>query len=327
MAIVLFICAIVALVKAKQSSEKAWEKVLGDATSYKTFVELTDDVINFKREGFELPITNKLSEIKAVEKFGSTIVILFSNNTSMTLSAYDETSDEKLLATQQICNKRASSQKSFVGKTALQLNICTFILAIFASMVLSGAFTFSTNAWIQYSYIMYFFAIIPLIVFVASIILKSKKGRTSAIVVLICIALWGSFRFYFNDAIKYDTAMIDNLEQRINYQLPDAERLITQDLYYYTESIGKFSEEDAIKFENEIKESNIWMGKPKLDTSKQFGKNLDDELNKYNYCLVYNEMGQYFYGSQDNISWEYCILMAYRVDTHTFIILYDFTRV
>lgn len=327
-AIVMFVCVIVSIVKTKQNSEQAWKRVLGDATSFKTLVELTDDEsISFKREGVELPIIHKLADITNVDKFGSTIVIMFKDNTSMTLSKDNETDDlEKLLAIEQINSQRLASQKSFVGKTSLQICICTLFLATFVSMALSGAFTFGTAAWIQYSYIMYFFAIIPLCVLVVSIIFKSKKGRTSALVLIACLALWGSFRFYFND-ITYDTALIGDLEQRINYQLPNAERLITEGSFYYTASVGKFSKEDADVFERKIEESDIWMGEPKFNKRNQFGKVMDDKLSKYDYFLVYDEVEQRHYGSQDTINWENCILMAYRVDTRSFAILYDFKRV
>ena len=162
---------------------------------------------------------------------------------------------------------------------------------------------------------------------VVSIFFNSIYCSTSAIVLLVCLALWGSFRFYFNGSTTYDTAFIDNLEQRISFELPDTERLITEDRFYYTQSVGKFSEEDAVIFEQKIKESDVWMGKPKIDRINQFGQMLDKELSKYDYCLIYNEIGQYYYGSQDRIYWDNCILMAYRADTKTFIIMYDFKRV
>ena len=171
---------------------------------------------------------------------------------------------------------------------------------------------------------MYFFAIITLIIFIVSIVLKSKQGTIVAIVAIAFIALFGSFRFFFNSQIIYDTSRLNSLEQRLNYELPEADRMITMDNFYFSESVGKFQGNAFVDIETSIKNDENWLNELSLDTVNKVSNAVSNELKNYNYFLLYDEVKQVYYDTQDNFYWSNCILMAYRFDTHSFVILYDF---
>lgn len=325
--IALLISVLAVFFKIKSSSGKLWERTFGQITCFNTLIEIDNERISIKREGLERVTTKQLTDITKIEKFGATIVILFSDNTSVVLSRTAQNEDfERLLANEQIKLKMSLSKKSFVNRMSILLNVCNVLVAYFLSFILSDALTLGNVAWIQYSYIMYFFAIVPLALLIASIILKSKQGAGFAIVAIVFIALFGSFRFVFDSQISYDTSILNYLEYRIDYELPEAERLITTDGFYFFESIGKFQEDAVVDFEKAIKNDNNWLIELKLDTSNSVNNAVLNEMKNYNYFLLYDESGQYYCNSQDNFDWNNCILMAYSSNTHSFKILYDFQR-
>lgn len=326
----LLVSLFVFIFRTRKSAEKAWESVFGQNTSLCTTIELVQEgSLSIKRESFNSIKIVKLSEIKNVEKFGSAITLMFSDSTSLTLSPNAETKDlNNLIEIEQINSKRISSRKSFIDKTLIQLCICIFLLSFFVSFIISDAFTLSTVAWIQFSYIMYFFAIFPLIVSIVSMILKRRKVAIIAIITIAFIALFGSFRFFFNSRINYDTNVLNDVEQRLDYDLPDANRLITKDDVYFTSSVGKFNENKLlVDLENNIQSENKWISNLDLDTTETVNRLIAEKTKNFNYFMVYNEKSKIYYDSPIVKDIKDCIIFAYKIDTHTFCALYDIENI
>ena len=309
----------------KSTSEKLWCKAFGQITHFSTFIEVDNERISIKREGFDHLIIKQLSNITRIEKFGAAILIMFSDQTSVVLSRKTEVEDfEDFLEKEPIKSKISLSHKSFINKMLILMSACTLFIAFILSYAISEAFILGSVAWVQYSYIMYFFEIIPLIIFVIAIILKSKRCAVVAIAIIGFIALLGSFRFFFNSQIDYDVSRLNNLEYRINYELPEADRMITMDRTYFSESIGKFQSDAIVDFEKAITNSTNWLNELNLNTDNNVDYAVLNKLKHYDCFLLYDEVGQFYYGQMDNIDWYNCILLAYRLDTHSFVILYDF---
>ncbi len=284
--IAILISVLVIFFNIKSYSEKLWESVFGQITYFRTKIEMDNENISIKRDGLEYVTTKPITDIIKIEKFGADVVITFADKTSVVLSQDAETNDfESFLAKEQINAKISFSQKSFVNKIMVLLSICTFIIAFLLSYIFSDALILGVAAWIQYSYIMYFFAIITLIIFIVSIVLKSKQGTIVAIVAIAFIALFGSFRFFFNSQIIYDTSRLNSLEQRLNYELPEADRMITMDNFYFSESVGKFQGNAFVDIETSIKNDENWLNELSLDTVNKVSNAVSNELKNYNDIL------------------------------------------
>lgn len=324
-AIAILISVMIMVFNVKSTSEKLWCKAFGQITHFRTFIEIDNERISIKREGFDHLIIKQLSNITRIEKFGAAILIMFSDHTSVVLSRKTEVEDfEDFLEKEPIKSKISLSHKSFINKMLILMSACTLFIAFILSYAISDAFILGSVAWVQYSYIMYFFEIIPLIIFVIAIILKSKRCAVVAIAIIGFIALLGTFRFFFNSQIDYDVSRLNNLEYRINYELPEADRMITMDRTYFSESIGKFQSDAIVDFEKAITNSTNWLNELNLNTDNNVDYAVLNKLKHYDCFLLYDEVGQFYYGQMDNIDWYNCILLAYRLDTHSFVILYDF---
>lgn len=321
-AYILFYC-----IRVRKASQKAWTDILGQVNSCKSNIELiNNETINIKRDCSDITISKRIADITCVKKYGDTVVLLFSDNTSFTLSRIDGLEDlSQLLATEQISKRKSTCQKASINKLTLQLSVSAFVFAFLISYIVSDAMNLSLSAWIQYSYIMYFFAVIPIGLLIINIIFKNIKGTSFALATVVVIALFGSFNLYFKSQINYDVSLINNLEQRVNYSFPEPSRLITQDNFYYTTSIGKFEESKALDdFEQSIQSNDNWISKLNLEPTNNVNSLIIKKAQDYQSFLIYNERNQQYYHEQDNIDIVNCVLVAYNSNTNVFLIIYDF---
>ena len=323
---VLLIGALRFVFKTVKASQEAWRNAFGTEDVFNSQAEIIDnETIVVKRSSLGIERQKKISDIALVERFKNTIVIVFSDNTSFTLKTDNSIKQDcTLLDCKAINQKLANNQKSFSKRLSIQAGSMS-LLAAFICCFASTSYAFGERVITECSYFAYPFIVIPCVALVFDVLYKNKSGVLITLVAIFFLSVLGSFSLVFKSQINDDPSLLNNLEQRLHYELPEADSLVTKNTGYYTESSGKFNEENAAIFENSIKENGNWIDKSDLAKDYTVNQEVDNALSKYNYILIYNEIGQYYYGAQDRIYWKNCILMAYRVDTHSFTIMYDFT--
>lgn len=184
---------------------------------------------------------------------------------------------------------------------------------------------FGMSGMIRYSWIMYFFIPVYIILLIRLI---SRYGKKKLIIInnFICIILlviFGSYRFLFN-GISYNDDKIKIIEQEVGLNLPDKIKISTEVYPTYEISRIKITDNQCkIEFESEIEKNIFWKKELGTKISSLLPFDIEHDILFFDYFVFYNSTKCEYNVYPDDGKHE-CVFIAYDCDLQRLIILNDY---
>lgn len=154
---------------------------------------------------------------------------------------------------------------------------------------------FGVVGTVRYSWIMLLFIPIGILSILIGVKLKQNKEKfkRNFIIAFICLPLlviFGSYRFIFKDIISYSNDSILFVEEKININLPDKLKVVSQNNTSYVLTYAKIDDINEKKiFELEILNDLKWIDTLSSSLKGSLPLNIQVEVELYEYYLVFNE--------------------------------------
>ena len=190
---------------------------------------------------------------------------------------------------------------------------------------------FGVGGIVRYSWIMLLFTPITLTSLILGFYLKKQKlkYKKNIYVSIICLPLlliFGSYRFIFNSIISYDDSQIIEVEDKIEFDLPNELKLVT--INYEDECVityAKITNENAKKdFEENVSKSNLWTNSLSTKMSGILPYYIQIETTNFDYFLFFNETSE-SYSQTSFFEGEYkLVFVAYDLENGKLIVLNNY---
>ena len=162
-----------------------------------------------------------------------------------------------------------------------------------ASMI-GEAYIFGVAGIVRYSWIMLIFIPLGILSILVGIKLQQNKQsyKKNFIIAVICLPflmIFGSYRFVFNSDISYDINKVLQIEEKINFEIPNEIKVATNKLDLYDISYVKFiNNESKEAFEQEIRNNTIWQKELNSEIKSLLPLDIQYETEVFEYFLFYN---------------------------------------
>lgn len=224
-----------------------------------------------------------------------------------------------------VVDNKTEKDKKLLGKILFYEVLFSPVVAICWSSVVGEAAIFSVAGIIEYSWVSFMF--IPVVILSIRHGLKLKKENLSykknLIIAFIClplIILFGSCRLVCMN-YSYEVYKVNDVERKINLDLPRDIRTATVTLESYSISYVKINDhEQRQAFEAELESNDLWKSTSNTEAKDLLPLDVQQKLKPYEYFAFYNvTTGEYNTGSE---SGEYeAVYIAYDSDLHRLFII------
>ncbi len=216
-----------------------------------------------------------------------------------------------------------------LGNIIFVISIIVFPLCGFLSIAIANADVFDSLDVIRYSYVMYLFVPIGILSLVFGGLLKKhgckyKKNYVIGIIVIVLMALFGSYRFVFSGMINFKTEYIAEISSQTGVPFPDEVKSATEVYNDCKKSYAKLSGEEKLKFDENIKNDGKWADRISSTIQNGFPFMVEAELSSYDYYLFYNKTTNEFNRYPPNEGDYDVVLVAYKSELGKLLFVYDF---
>lgn len=163
-----------------------------------------------------------------------------------------------------MCEKTVKGSASgAISVILFVLSICSVWLSFFTALLVGEVDIFTIRGMIRYSWVVYFFVIIPLISLGFGVFQKKKgkKYRKNFVIAFVCIPiliLLGSFKFAF-EPDDYRSENVTAVEYECGVDLPNNVKALTYYKNDYTMIYAKALDKgEKLSFEESIKINSVW---------------------------------------------------------------------
>lgn len=213
------------------------------------------------------------------------------------------------------------------------LHIILFVVAIitplfsFALCTIVGESDFYGMAGImRYTWIMWCFIPIPLLLFLNGIKSKKRYYKVVAIIVIIILTIFGSYKFIFSEYFDYNKEIVASTSRIMQIYMPEDVKVATNKSQGFKISYVKIlnhSEEEA--FTKSQDNDPKWVNNLCSDLFNSLPYNIQLESNSFDSFIFYNITDRE-YNSYPRTNGEYeCIFVAYDKSDSKILILSDFS--
>lgn len=183
---------------------------------------------------------------------------------------------------------------------------------------------FSLPGIIRYSWIMWCFIPIPILLFCVGIKLKKSSYKVVACVVIIILIILGSYKFSFSEKFKYDKEIVASTSKIVQVYIPENVKVGTEKNTDYTISYVKILDDSEKEIFIKSLSDDKWVNRLNSPIFNSIPYTPQLLMNSFDLFLFYNltnqEYNQYPFA---NGMYE-CILIAYDKSDNRLIILSDF---
>lgn len=220
-------------------------------------------------------------------------------------------------------------KEKIIGNILLVATLISPMISFSLASIIGEAEIFGVAGIIRYSWVMLLFIPIGLLSILFGLKLKNNKQKYKKyfIISFICLSLlviFGSYRFIFNSVVTYDVNEISNVEEKINFEIPDQVKVSNTKLKLYNISYAKIIDNESKRaFEEKIRNNQLWQDVLNTGIKGLLSFDVQYETADFDYFLFFNiTSDEYnaFPPSGQNV----CIFVAYDCDSQRLIILNDY---
>lgn len=191
---------------------------------------------------------------------------------------------------------------------------------------------FATDGMIRYSWIFWFFIPVVLTSYLFGRKLKEsglkyKPNYVIAFILIPIFAIFGAFHWMFPNTYFDDQSNIQDVEAKINIELPDDLKISTSNWNDYKLSYAKIlNPQEKENFDNEIANSTKWTDSWGTLIENQMPFDIAVEIESFEYCVcVFQTDDETFVNQYPNKSGTYnCVLVWYDADLGRIVIFNDY---
>lgn len=214
-----------------------------------------------------------------------------------------------------------------INKFLVIFIIFILLISFITACEIGDVDVFGIAGMIRYSWVMYLF--IPIYILIIFYCFKLKKNKIKyklklsvSFICVFLLCIFGSYRFIFPQI--YDDSYVSVVLEKVNIELPENTKIITEKYNEYTLSNIKLIDlEEKSNFEDEIKTDDRWY---EVISSQLIGALpifLQYDLHLFDYYLTYEET-KGIYGSNFDASGDYSIiLLAYNISLSKLMVISD----
>jgi hypothetical protein len=205
-------------------------------------------------------------------------------------------------------------------------SIASPILAFWIASEVGESEIFGVIGTVRYSWVMYFFALIPLGCFVLGIILKANGAKyvkhfVVSIICTVLILIFGSYRFVF--PMSYELDGIKAIEEQVGVDLPDELKAATNEFDECTMIFAKvLDKNEKAEFEKELKENSLWASELSGSLMATIPSFVDYEFDGCDYFVYYNVTSGEYNSYQAEGTYEFAVI-GYDIELGRIVILHE----